>query len=160
LRDVPDLQVVMTWPNSDPGGLALGAEMERWAEEMPADFRLLRSLGQQRFLSMMFESACMAGNSSSALLEAPSIPLPVVDIGDRQTGRLRAANVIHVDDGSQIAAAIDLALSEGFRAGLAGLANPYGQGDAAPRIKERLKAADLQALRGKGFHDIAPGRGR
>ena len=154
LRDLVDLQVVMTWPNADPGGLALGAEMERWAEDEPKDFRLFRSLGQRRFLSMMYESACMVGNSSSALLEAPSIPLPVVDIGDRQTGRLRAANVIHVDDESQIRTALDRAVSNGFRAGLDGLINPYGRGDAAPRIKAHLKSVDLHELRGKGFYEI------
>ena len=159
LHDVADLQVVMTWPNADPGGLALGAEMERWAEDEPDDFRLFRSLGQRRFLSMMYESVCMVGNSSSALLEAPSIPLPVVDIGDRQTGRLRAPNVIHVDDESQIATAIERALSEDFRAGLDGLVNPYGRGDAAPRIKAHLKSVDLHELRGKGFHEIGGAAG-
>jgi UDP-hydrolysing UDP-N-acetyl-D-glucosamine 2-epimerase len=154
LRETPDLQIIMTWPNSDPGGLALGAEMERWANAAPAKFQLYRSLGQRRFLSMMFESACMVGNSSSAIVEAPSIPLPAVDIGNRQTGRLAAGNIIHVNEGAELASAIALALSDAFRAGLAGLVNPYGSGTTSLRIKEHLKGADLAGLRMKGFHEI------
>lgn len=154
LDEIPDLQTVLTWPNSDPGGFQLGAELERWATDRPAKFRLHRSLGQQRFLSMMYESVLMVGNSSSAIIEAPSIPLPVVDVGNRQTGRFRPPNVIHLEAGSQIAAAIGRALSDEFRSGLVGLVNPYGQGDTAPRIKEHLKTADLHGLLKKGFYEI------
>ena len=58
----------------------------------------------------------MVGNSSSGLIEAPSFGLPVVNVGDRQRGRLRAANVIDVGhDREAIAAAIRRALDPGFR---------------------------------------------
>jgi UDP-N-acetylglucosamine 2-epimerase len=86
----------------------------------------------------------MIGNSSSGLIEAPSFGLPVVNVGDRQRGRLRAANVIDVGhDREAIAEAIRRALDPSFRGGLAGLVNPYGDGQAAPRIARVLREVEL-----------------
>ena len=77
----------------------------------------------------------MVGNSSSGIWEAASFELPVVDIGERQAGRLRPANVIHcAPEPDEIAEAIERALDPSFREGLAGLVNPYGDGQAASRV--------------------------
>jgi len=86
----------------------------------------------------------MVGNSSSGLIEAPSFALPVVNVGDRQRGRLRAANVIDVGpEREAIVAAIARALDPAFRRGLTGLVNPYGDGQAAPRIARVLREVEL-----------------
>jgi UDP-N-acetylglucosamine 2-epimerase len=86
----------------------------------------------------------MVGNSSSGLIEAPSFALPVVNVGDRQRGRLGAANVLDAGhDREAIAGAIRRALDPGFRRGLAGLVNPYGDGHAAPRIARVLREVEL-----------------
>jgi UDP-N-acetylglucosamine 2-epimerase len=98
----------------------------------------------------------MVGNSSSGLIEAPSFALPAVNIGDRQRGRVRAPNVIDVSpDRDQIAAAIARALDPAFRASLAGIANPYGDGRAAPRIAAVLRDVELgPPLLRKRFTDL------
>jgi UDP-N-acetylglucosamine 2-epimerase len=86
----------------------------------------------------------MVGNSSSAIIEAPSFGLPAVNVGIRQEGRLRAANVIDVGPSrEQIAAGIRRALAPHFRESLRGLVNPYGDGHAAPRIAEVLATVEL-----------------
>jgi GDP/UDP-N,N'-diacetylbacillosamine 2-epimerase (hydrolysing) len=88
----------------------------------------------------------MVGNSSSGLIEAPSFGLPVVNIGNRQRGRLRGANVIDVGYGREdILRGLERALEPGFRATLKGMANPYGDGRAAPRIADVLRAIPLDA---------------
>lgn len=76
----------------------------------------------------------MVGNSSSGLIEAPqAFGLPVVNVGTRQEGRLRARNVINVgDDRSSIVEGLRRALDPTFREGLAGLRSPFGDGRAAP----------------------------
>ena len=96
----------------------------------------------------------MIGNSSSGLIEAPSLELPVVNIGDRQRGRTRAANVLDVaPDREAIRQAIAQATSEAFRASLVGLRNPYGDGHAAARIVGVLRETVLNIrLTGKEFH--------
>ncbi|MEK7836898.1 MAG: UDP-N-acetylglucosamine 2-epimerase, partial [candidate division NC10 bacterium] len=90
--------------------------------------------------------------------EAPSFGLPVVNIGSRQRGRLRAANVIDVGYGrDEILDGMTRALEPGFRAGLAGLVNPYGDGHAAPRIVEILRDVELgPRLIQKRFADAPP----
>jgi UDP-N-acetylglucosamine 2-epimerase len=86
----------------------------------------------------------MVGNSSSGLIEAPSFGLPVVNVGSRQRGRLRAANVIDVGHArEEILAGLRRALDPVFRRSLAGMANPYGDGRAAPRIVEVLERVEL-----------------
>lgn len=98
----------------------------------------------------------MVGNSSSALIEAPTFALPAVNVGIRQRGRVRGANVIDVEAGrEEIAAGIRRALDPAFRAGLRGLANPYGDGHSAPRIARVLREVELgPRLLRKRFVDL------
>lgn len=91
-------------------------------------------------------AAAMVGNSSSGIIEAASVGLPVVNIGERQAGRLRGDNVIDVEpEASAIAEAVAKAVSADFRKAISGMTNPYGDGQAAPRIVEVLKAAPLDS---------------
>jgi UDP-N-acetylglucosamine 2-epimerase len=86
----------------------------------------------------------LVGNSSSGLLEAPSFALPVVNIGRRQNGRLRARNVIDCEhDIQSVAASIRRCLSPDFRRTLKGMRNPYGDGQSSGRIAEILRTIAL-----------------
>ncbi len=90
----------------------------------------------------------MLGNSSSGIMETPSLALPTVNIGLRQHGRERARNIVDVEPPEQptvdgILAAIERARSDAFRASLAGIDNPYGDGHAAERIADVLAATEL-----------------
>ena len=102
----------------------------------------------------------MVGNSSSGIIEAPSLGLPVVNIGTRQDGRVRAANVIDVIfERGPIQEAISRAVSPEFRASLKGMMNPYGDGHAAERIVAKLKSVELgDKLLRKIFHDDGAAR--
>jgi UDP-N-acetylglucosamine 2-epimerase len=114
-------------------------------------------LGQQAYFSFMSFCACMVGNTSSGLIEAPSFQTPVVNIGDRQAGRLRAKNVIDsAYDRAAVVAAIRSATSSDFTAALKDLANPYGDGYAAARIVSTLRNVNLDDhLIRKRFHSPA-----
>jgi UDP-N-acetylglucosamine 2-epimerase len=86
----------------------------------------------------------MVGNSSSGIIEAASFELPVVDVGNRQRGRMHGKNVVHAPAmRMQIAAAIDQVLKPAFRESLKGMRNPYGDGDSAPKIARVLLEAVL-----------------
>ncbi len=147
--------LIFTLPGADPEGRGLAAQVKAFVETH-AQAHLRDNLGSLRYFSLMKHAAAMAGNSSSGIIEAPSLGLPVVNIGDRQEGRLRGTNVIDAPpQAAAIAAALARALDPAFKSGLAGAANPYHQGGAAPLILERLKGVELgQRLTAKRFHDL------
>ena len=88
--------------------------------------------------------ACV-GNSSSGIKETPAFGCPAVNIGSRQSGRLRAENVIDVDyDAAAIETAVQRCLGdEAFRTACRELQNPYGTGDAGTKIAEHLSQVPL-----------------
>jgi UDP-hydrolysing UDP-N-acetyl-D-glucosamine 2-epimerase len=155
LEDYADRPVVITYPNSDLGCEDIIDQLERFAE-CHANVGLYRSLGTQRYFSMMHHAAAMVGNSSSGIIEAASFGLPVVNIGDRQAGRERGKNVIDVTcERSVITDAIAKALSAEFKMRIHGMPNPYGSGDASRRIVETLASTVIdERLVRKRFVDI------
>lgn len=140
-RGDPDLLLI--GPNVDVGHAAVLAALRRFAADRPSTV-LRSSLDQSCFWSCLAHAAALVGNSSAGIIEAPSFALPVVNVGNRQGGRARAANVLDAPfDAASIAAAIRRATSDVFRASLRGRVNPYGDGRAAERI-----VAVLQELPG------------
>jgi UDP-hydrolysing UDP-N-acetyl-D-glucosamine 2-epimerase len=135
--------VVVTFPGADTASGAIIRRLRSLERTRPRT-RLLESLGDDVYASLLREADVMIGNSSSGLIEAPSFALPVVNVGDRQLGRLRGDNVIDVAPAHDaIVAAIVRALDPAFRRGLAGRPNPYGDGRAAPRIVRVLREVEL-----------------
>jgi UDP-N-acetylglucosamine 2-epimerase (non-hydrolysing)/GDP/UDP-N,N'-diacetylbacillosamine 2-epimerase (hydrolysing) len=151
-----ELPVVFTLPNADTQSRVIIRLIEDYVRQHPSA-QCVAAMGTQGYFSLMSLAAAMVGNSSSGLIEAPAFELPVVNIGSRQTGRVRAANVIDVGYGrADIAAAIYRAVAPEFRASLHGLVNPYGDGGAAERIVARLKSVELSdRLIRKVFQDYA-----
>jgi len=145
---------IATAPNSDHGYSAIEARLEQFASR--PNVRLVTSLGQQLYFSLLAQADAMVGNSSSAIWEAPSFRLPAVDVGDRQKGRACTANVIHTPaDTGAIRSALGRALTPDFRNGLRQLQNPYGDGHSTARIVSVLSQVDLgPALLQKRFVDL------
>lgn len=120
--------------NADVGHGSVESSVRRFVEKHRRA-RLVPSLPPERFWSCMARATAMVGNSSAGIIEAPSFGLPVVNIGDRQKGRTRTANVIDVaNDLASISGALKQALSVEFRKSVANMRNPYGDGDACSRI--------------------------
>ncbi len=135
--------VIVTAPGADTAHQTIVRRLEALAAARPGT-RMIASLGEDTYCSLLREVDVMVGNSSSGLIEAPTFGLPVVNLGSRQHGRLRAANVIDVGHGrEEIRAGLRRALDPAFRGGLAGLRNPYGDGRAAPRIVRVLAEVEL-----------------
>ena len=83
---------------------------------------------------------CLVGNSSSGLLEAPTLNVPAINIGRRQDGRVRGDNVIDIKNFSvkDIENAITVAISDEFRKKIINSSNPYGDGHSSERILDVL----------------------
>jgi len=148
--------VIFTLPNADTAGRTVRTAIEDFCGRY-SKAGYAANLGTQGYYSLMALATAMVGNSSSGVIEAPSFELPVVNVGARQQGRLRAANVIDVGYGTdEILAGIEAAVSPDFRGGLKGLINPYGDGQAAEKIVSRIKDLPPAAvLLTKRFHDIS-----
>jgi GDP/UDP-N,N'-diacetylbacillosamine 2-epimerase (hydrolysing) len=137
------LTLIFTYANADPGGRAINRMIDDWTRNEPEAFAF-SSLGQRRYLGLLRLADVMAGNSSSGIIEGPSFHLPVVNIGDRQKGRIRGANVIDCgNEEAEIRPALDRALQKEFRDSLRNLVNPYGDGRASSKIVEVLKKVPL-----------------
>ena len=138
-----DATVVFTAASPDPGGLALTDRVKAFCDARDRA-AFVASFGQRGYYSLLRLADAMVGNSSSGIWEAPSFRLPVVNVGDRQQGRIRAANVIDADaDADAIADALRRALDPELRASLDGIENPYGDGHASERIADVLRTVDL-----------------
>lgn len=136
-------EVLFTEANADSGGRIINRMTQEFARRHPRA-KWVANLGTQGYFSAMALAGAMVGNSSSGIIEAASLKLPVVNIGTRQEGRVRGKNVIDVGYGrDEIQAGIARALSPQSRGTLAALVNPYGDGRAAEKIVRRLKEVTL-----------------
>lgn len=97
MHQTKDVQFVISKANADFGGIQIN---EFWDEAVKQDtdkYHLYSSLGQRRYLSFMQQAVGVIGNSSSGIVEAPFLGIPVINIGDRQKGRHLCKNVIQCD---------------------------------------------------------------
>ena len=146
--------IVFTMPNADTSGRTVMRRVREFVERR-ANAQYVENLGTQGYFSLMKIASAMVGNSSSGIVEAASFRLPVVNVGNRQAGRVRGRNVIDAENSREkIAQALRVARSEEFRASLEGLENPYGCGRASVAIVARLRQEPLtDRLLIKHFHD-------
>jgi UDP-hydrolysing UDP-N-acetyl-D-glucosamine 2-epimerase len=147
--DRSGLRGIATRANADPGGSVVNAALDAFCVARADRFRLYGHLGSVAFHGALEHLEVLVGNSSSGIIEAPFFGTPVVNIGDRQKGRLRSPNILDCGYGAEeILVALRRATSASFRQSLVGMANPYDEhkdGRAAWRIKERLKTVPLDA---------------
>ena len=136
-----DLPKVWILSNNDAGSALIRQTL---ADERTSDIFVFENLARRDYLGMLKHCACIVGNSSSGLLEAPTYKTPAVNLGRRQADRVRGANVIDADfDRDAIEQAINRAMSKNFRATLADLVNPYGDGHSAKRIVDIMKETSI-----------------
>jgi UDP-hydrolysing UDP-N-acetyl-D-glucosamine 2-epimerase len=157
--DAARLPVVITLAGADAGGAAINRRVRAWAKARPGRGVVVDSLGREAYPNLLRLAAVVVGNSSSGIIEAPSLRVPTVDIGDRQKGRLRAVSVLNCRASRAAAsAALKRALSPAFRRRCRG-ANPYGSGASSAKIVAAVKKAlrDPELTR-KSFHDLPGGR--
>lgn len=94
MQEMEGVQFIISKANADYGGSQINAFWEQAITQDSDRFKLFTSLGQRRYLSYMKQAAGVLGNSSSGIVEAPFMGIPVVNIGDRQKGRHLCKNVI------------------------------------------------------------------
>jgi GDP/UDP-N,N'-diacetylbacillosamine 2-epimerase (hydrolysing) len=135
LEQMHDHQVVITMPNADTKGNSMREVYQRSASAHP-NIILVENLGTLGYFSCMKLSKLVVGNSSSGIIEAASFGKYVVDIGDRQKGRITSGNVIHCTaNAGEILAACETAMRKGEYTG----ANVYYRENSVQEVISILK---------------------
>jgi len=154
LEGLHDTGLIFTLPNADAGSRELISMLHIFVAKHP-NARAYPSLGLARYLSCMALCDGVVGNSSSGLLEAPTLKKGTINIGDRQLGRIQASSVINCTaDRQQISEALQQLYSPTFQARLSKVSNPYGDGDASEHIVGIIKRLKLEELLFKSFYDL------
>ena len=94
LSSEENTQVVATYSNADFGGKNINDYLQEVSREQPGRIISIPSLGTRRYFSLMKQVACVIGNSSSGIVEAPALGVPVINVGDRQKGRHQCKNIV------------------------------------------------------------------
>lgn len=146
---------IFTKSNADTGGRIINEMIDRFVNENPEKTAAFTSLGNLRFLSLVKMCDAVAGNSSSGIVEVPSLKTATINIGDRQKGRIQAETVLNTPvDVEEILKAFDLVKTDAFKQKIENSRNPYGEGNTTDQIVEVLKRVDLSDFQTKKFHDF------
>ena len=153
----PKIRMIFTKANADTNGRIVNELIDKYAAQNSERACAFVSLGQKRYLSALKYCRIVIGNSSSGIIEAPSFGKPIINIGDRQKGRICADSVINCGYTQQeIQRAMETALTEEFENKARNCRNPYEKENTAANIISVIKdylLNDKIKLK-KGFYDI------
>ncbi len=136
-------QIIFCYPNADAGSHQIIERARMFCAGRPGA-HLFVNLNHLKYWSLLAYADLLVGNSSSGIMETPSLSLPTVNVGIRQKGREQARNVINAAPKTDaILQAIEKGLSADFQKSLKGMTNPYGDGHASERIAEILCGVTL-----------------
>ncbi|MCX7748441.1 MAG: UDP-N-acetylglucosamine 2-epimerase [Clostridia bacterium] len=143
LKEQRDVNLVITYPNSDPNSDVIVSKIHEISHL--ENVRTFENLGSLKYLSLMRECDLVLGNSSSSLIEAPFLNVPVIDFGDRQKGRLKAENIISVAaDEMELRQAIKKAAGDpSFMEQVRNTKSLYGIGETSKEIVKVLENIPL-----------------
>ena len=137
------MQIVLIYPNNDAGSIGILDAIDSINYH---SIHIQRNVDRESYANLMKHASFIIGNSSSALLEAPTFDLPAINVGRRQDGRLQAKNVINVEfNESDIKEAILEVSSKDFRRKITDISNPYGDGKSSPRIVDILLNLEINS---------------
>lgn len=150
------MSYIITMANADAGGRAIN---DIWIKEgkKRSNWLIATSLGVLRYLSAVKYARLVIGNSSSGLIEAPSMGTPTINIGDRQKGRVMAESVICCEpDKSCIADAMKKALTYDFQEKAKHIKSPFGNGTTSKLIVDIIidYLKNKSQTNEKRFYDI------
>lgn len=145
---------IFTKANADTSGRIINKMIDSFVNKNPEKSAAFNSLGTKKFLSVLKVCDAIVGNSSSGIIEAPSLNISTINIGNRQKGRIAAQSVINcnakVDD---IKNAFEIVKQQ--REQKTELVNPYGDGETAQKIYNIIVKQQKNSLsKTKVFYDL------
>lgn len=139
LEQFSDKTIVFIKGNSDTNGRIINSAIDVYCGKYKNTYGFA-SLHIEDYMSLLKNSSCIIGNSSSGIIEAPSFKIPTVNIGDRQKGRIKAKTVIDCEPyAEEIISAIKIGMDNKFRNNLEKIENPYENGDTSEKVLNIIK---------------------
>ncbi len=155
--EMKELNLIFTLPNADHGGRTIVRMIHEFVGANKERAKAFVSLGELKYLSAVRWVDGVIGNSSSGIIEVPSLKKGTINIGDRQEGRIMPGSVVNCPPVKEaILKSIRLLLSDEFQRRLPEVVNPYGDGRTAKRISGILCRYPLKNITKKDFHDVEP----
>jgi len=146
--------IIFSMPNADHNSKVIYREISNFVKKNK-NAKAFKSLGSLKYLSCLKLVDVILGNSSSGLLEAPTLKIPTLNIGDRQKGRLKAKSVIDCPPKSKkIAHNLNKILNIFKKNKYKNFKSPYGVPGASKKIVSILEKIDYKKLLKKNFNDI------
>lgn len=155
LKKLKNTAFIFTMPNSDLKSDIIKSEILKFCKNKKNCY-FFKSLGSQNYLSCVKVCDAVIGNSSSGILEVPSLKIATVNIGDRQNGRVQAKSIINTDYSSKkIYNSIRKSLSSNFKRKIKKIKNPYSKKNTANNIVKIIENNILdKKIESKKFYDI------
>ena len=151
-----DINLVFTKANADTEGRTINRMIDEYVGGHCGMAVAYTSLGRLNYLSTLKHVSGVIGNSSSGIIEAPSLEIGTVNIGDRQKGRVRSASIIDcLPVTKEICNALTTLFSEGFQEKLANVVNPHQGRSVSEEIVSVLRTTSLEKLNKKRFYDLS-----
>jgi GDP/UDP-N,N'-diacetylbacillosamine 2-epimerase (hydrolysing) len=138
-----EVKTIISFPNSDAGGMGIIKAINEFAN-LPFIYTA-KNIPRLEFVNLLRGASCLIGNSSAGILEAPLLKIPVINIGNRQKGRLHSENVeFVVHNKNKIIGAINKAmLDKEYIARVQKCSNPYGNGKSSDKIAEIISSVKI-----------------
>ncbi|MGL4865776.1 MAG: UDP-N-acetylglucosamine 2-epimerase [Cetobacterium sp.] len=150
-----EIDAIFIKANSDTNGRIINRELERFVEKNKKKYKLFSSLTSEEYLNILKYSQGLIGNSSSGILETPSLKIGSLNIGDRQRGRIRAESTIHCEAiENDILNGIEKLKSLEFKDIIDKCRSPYGDGNVSDKIMGKILEIKKINLK-KEFYDLA-----
>jgi|APSaa5957512535_1039671.scaffolds.fasta_scaffold09997_3 GDP/UDP-N,N'-diacetylbacillosamine 2-epimerase (hydrolysing) len=136
-------QAIVIPPNSDPGSEEMRLAITEYSNSQY--IHSIETLPRTEFINIVRHCKALVGNSSMGVLEAPFYHLPVVNIGNRQKGRLNAGNVEFINyDKVEIISSLKMAcLDEKYRSKVKSIVNPFGGKHSAENVRKAIESINL-----------------
>ncbi|MFA5879970.1 MAG: UDP-N-acetylglucosamine 2-epimerase [Candidatus Margulisiibacteriota bacterium] len=155
LDGLKDTAIIFTKANADPDGRKINHLIDLYVGKNSSKAKAFTSLGNLRYLSTMQYVDAVVGNSSSGIIEAPSFKIGTINIGDRQTGRVKAESIIDCQpEAKSIQSAFEKLYSREFQQKLKSVENLYGEGNTAKKMLAILNTFDYNLLGKKQFYNM------
>ncbi|MFU1858161.1 UDP-N-acetylglucosamine 2-epimerase [Sphingobacterium sp. NGMCC 1.201703] len=155
IEEQKDSYFIFTKANADTDGRIINQMIDEYVSKNPNKASAYNSLGSLRFLSVVKMCDAIIGNSSSGIIEAPSLHTPTINIGDRQRGRTQAGSILNCDvDKAEILRCFEKVNEPEFKAVVSRILNPYGNGGTAQKIIEVISKVNFKELHTKAFYNI------
>ena len=155
LENFHDIKVIFTYPNSDIGSNEIKKLIHNYVSKNIDRAEVFNSLGQKKYFSTLSIVDGLIGNSSSGIIEAPSLKKGTINIGNRQDGRIQATSIINSSYSyNSIVKSINKLYSKSFKKIIKAVKNPLDKGQSSKKCFDAIKNKKIYKINNKIFFDI------